>query len=196
MNNIVLSGIPSGPHYLYKYKGQKYYELYISTKRFSGYVDVLPCVVSENLVKSFCEEPIVVIGSIKTRNVKESGKNKVKVFVFVKGVQPYLCKDENAVLIDGFICKKPTFRETPLTKKWLSDVLVASNRIDIGSDYLPCICWGEEARNMAEANVGQHIIAKGRFQSRTYEKHIGDITEIKTAYEVSVSKLEVVTDEE
>ena len=61
------------------------------------------------------------------------------------------------------------------------------------SDYLPCICWGRNARFAGKFEVGTHIHLWGRIQSRTYQKRIeGDQVERRTAYEISVSKIECI----
>lgn len=59
------------------------------------------------------------------------------------------------------------------------------------SDYIPCICWGRNARYASGFEVGEHVQLLGRIQSREYVKRISDTeTEKRVAYEVSVSKLE------
>ena len=44
---------------------------------------------------------------------------------------------------------------------------------------------------MANLEVGANVRIWGRVQSRVYQKRIGDMVEDRTAYEVSVSKIEV-----
>ena len=96
----------------------------------------------------------------------------------------------NQILLDGYICKDPIYRKTPLGRE-IADLLVAVNRSYGKSDYIPCICWGRNARFAARFEVGVHVQIWGRIQSREYVKRLNeDEVEKRTAYEVSVSKIE------
>lgn len=104
--------------------------------------------------------------------------------------------DENSIFIDGYICKEPKYRETPLGRE-ITDILLAVNRPYGKSDYIPCICWGRNARFAGNLEIGTHIQIEGRIQSREYQKKISDDEfEARTAYEVSASKIEVVEETE
>jgi len=75
----------------------------------------------------------------------------------------------------------------------IADMLLAVNRPYSKSDYIPCICWGRNARYASAFTVGGHVLLWGRIQSREYMKRIGENqSERRTAYEVSVSKLEYI----
>jgi len=101
----------------------------------------------------------------------------------------------NQIFLDGFICKPPIYRKTPLGRE-IADILLAVNRPYGKSDYIPCICWGRNARYAESFNVGGHIQIWGRIQSREYQKKISEEEiEKRIAYEVSVSKLEYVLEE-
>ena len=96
--------------------------------------------------------------------------------------------------MDGYICKPPIYRKTPLGRE-IADLLLAVNRPYGKSDYIPCICWGRNARFASSFEVGEHVQVLGRIQSREYVKRITETeTEKRIAYEVSVSKLECVID--
>ena len=96
----------------------------------------------------------------------------------------------NSIWLDGYICKEPIYRKTPLGRE-IADLLLAVNRPYGKSDYIPCICWGRNARYASGFEVGEHVQLLGRIQSREYVKRISDTeTEKRVAYEVSVSKLE------
>ena len=98
----------------------------------------------------------------------------------------------NQIYLDGYICKEPIYRKTPLGRE-IADLLVAVNRSYGKSDYIPCICWGRNARFAGKFEVGTHIHLWGRIQSRTYQKRLdNDVVEKRTAYEISVSKIECV----
>ena len=72
-----------------------------------------------------------------------------------------------------------------------SDLLLAVNRPYGKSDYIPCICWGRNARFASGFEVGGRVQVWGRIQSREYMKKVTEEeTEKRVAYEVSVSKLE------
>lgn len=79
-------------------------------------------------------------------------------------------------------------------RRWeekLPDLLLAVNRPYGKSDYIPCICWGRNARYASAFAVGGHVLIWGRIQSREYVKKLGENqAEKRIAYEVSVSKLE------
>lgn len=65
-------------------------------------------------------------------------------------------------------------------------MLLAVNRAYGKSDYIPCICWGRNARYAGNLTVGSRIQLRGRIQSREYQKRIGEGKVVdKIAYEVS-----------
>ena len=100
----------------------------------------------------------------------------------------------NQIYLDGYICKEPVYRKTPLGRE-IADVLLAVNRPYGKSDYIPCICWGRNARYAGAFEVGAHCAVWGRIQSREYMKKLpDDQLEKRVAYEVSVSKLELIED--
>ena len=98
----------------------------------------------------------------------------------------------NQIFLDGYICKEPIYRKTPLGRE-IADLLIAVNRPYGKSDYIPCIAWGRNARYASTFEVGGHIQIWGRVQSREYVKKINEEeSEKHIAYEVSVSKLEYI----
>ena len=83
-------------------------------------------------------------------------------------------------------------QQTPFGRE-IADLLLAVNRAYNKSDYIPCIAWGRNARFCENIEVGTEVKVVGRVQSRTYEKKYEDGTsETKVAYEVSISSLEIV----
>ena len=104
-------------------------------------------------------------------------------------------QNPNHIFLDGYVCKKPVYRKTPLGRE-IADVLLAVNRPYGKSDYIPCICWGRNARYADQFEVGAHVQLWGRIQSREYQKKIDEeVYEKRVAYEVSVSKLEYLSEE-
>ena len=198
MNKIVLAGLVTGePTFSHEVHGEKFYRFSLSSSRMSGTNDILPCTVSEILKKDIEEgTEIKVLGEIRTRNVHENDKNHLEITVFVKEVLLYE-EDENNVELDGFICKEPTYRETPLGRQ-VSDLIIASNRErNFKSDYIPCIAWGRNAIRTSEFNVGTRVKVSGRLQSREYNKRLGDETyEVRMAYELSAAMVDVVEERE
>ena len=91
---------------------------------------------------------------------------------------------------------EPVYLKTLLGRE-IADLLLAVNRPYGKSDYIPCICWGRNARYAANFQVGERCLVWGRIQLRVYMKRISDENmEKRVAYEVSVSKLELPQEEE
>ena len=131
----------------------------------------------------------------------ENEKSRLILTVFAKEIT-ILPDDEelpiskenvsNEVILSGYICKKPIYRQTPF-KREIADVLLAVNRAYNKSDYIPCIAWGRNARFCQNMDVGTEVKVVGRVQSRGYEKKLEDGTILnKVAYEVSVISMEVI----
>ena len=181
--------------------GEGFYMVDVLVRRLSNSDDRIPLMVSERLVdisKDYRGEYIMVNGQFRTYNRHEDQKNRLILSVFVREL--FFVEEEldgaktNNILLDGYICKAPIYRKTPLGRE-IADILLAVNRPYGKSDYIPCICWGRNARFASSFEVGEHVQIYGRIQSREYVKKITDIdTEKRTAYEVSVSKLECVED--
>ena len=161
---------------------------------------MIPVMVSDRLMdvgKDYTDCNILVTGQFRSYNKHEESGSKLILSVFVRNWQ---FADENPgagkanqIFLDGFICKAPVYRETPLGRE-IADILIAVNRPYGKSDYIPCICWGRNARFASKFEVGTRIQIWGRVQSRDYVKKISeDEVETHTAYEVSISKMHVET---
>ena len=199
-NSVTISGMVMGePVYSHEIYGEKFYEVTLSVKRLSGMDDYLPISVSEHLLSDVFHEGqmVTVAGQFRSYNKTVGDKSKLMLTVFVRDVLPF---DEtinpNTLELTGYICKPPIYRTTPFNRE-ICDVLIAVNRQYNKSDYIPCIVWGRNARFAGSLAVGEHINVVGRVQSRNYQKKLPDETVVtRTAYEVSVSKITVITDEE
>ena len=177
--------------------GAGFYMVDILVKRLSNSSDRIPVMISERLVdvtQDYQGEYIQILGQFRSYNRHEEKKNRLVLSVFAREIS--FVEEENdkmktnQIFLDGYICKMPVYRKTPLGRE-IADMLVAVNRPYGKSDYIPCICWGRNARFSSTFEVGGHVQVWGRIQSRDYMKKLdGDITEKRTAYEVSVSKLE------
>lgn len=177
--------------------GEGFYLVDLSVNRLSEQADVIPLMVSERLMdvtRDYRGCTIEADGQFRSYNRHEGVKNRLVLSVFVREVQ-FLEEftdytKTNQIFLDGYICKEPIYRKTPLGRE-IADLLVAVNRPYGKSDYIPCIAWGRNARFASGFSVGTRIQICGRVQSREYTKKLSETEcEKRTAYEVSVSKLE------
>ena len=177
--------------------GEGFYLVDLSVSRLSEQADVIPLMVSERLMdvtRDYRGCTIEADGQFRSYNRHEGVKNRLVLSVFVREVQ-FLEEftdytKTNQIFLDGYICKEPIYRKTPLGRE-SADLLVAVNRPYGKSDYIPCIAWGRNARFASGFSVGTRIQIWGRVQSREYTKKLSETEcEKRTAYEVSVSKLE------
>ena len=179
--------------------GEGFYTVDLLVKRLSDSEDLIPLMVSERLIdvtQDYEGEYITVEGQFRSYNRHEEKKNRLVLSVFVRELGFVEEEDDtiktNQIFLDGYICKPPVYRKTPLGRE-IADLLIAVNRPYGKSDYIPCICWGRNARYASAFDVGGHVLLWGRIQSREYMKRISETeSEKRIAYEVSVSKLEYV----
>ncbi|MCD7762658.1 MAG: single-stranded DNA-binding protein [Lachnospiraceae bacterium] len=177
--------------------GEGFYMVDISVQRLSDSTDIIPVMVSERLIdvrKNYHGSIIQVFGQFRSYNRHEEKKNRLVLSVFARELN--FTEDDtdkvksNQIFLDGYICKTPVYRRTPLGRE-IADMLLAVNRPYGKSDYIPCICWGRNARFASGFEVGGHVQVWGRIQSREYVKKLDEESaERRIAYEVSVSKLE------
>ena len=208
-NHLVLVGkVTSDKRFSHEIYGEKFYIFDLAVPRLSGNADIIPITVSERLLsinELKIDSKITVEGQFRSYNSYENERNKLVLTVFAKDIkfmenqeaEIEVSKDvvSNEVKLNGYICKKPIYRQTPFGRE-ISDLLLAVNRAYTKSDYIPCIAWGRNARFCENIPVGTEVKIIGRVQSRTYEKKFEDGSAItKIAYEVSVSSLEVVNQE-
>lgn len=177
--------------------GEGFYMVDILVKRLSDSSDRIPVMISERLIdvtQDYEGEFVQVNGQFRSYNRHEEKRNRLVLSVFAREVS--FVEEENdkaktnQIFLDGYICKTPVYRKTPLGRE-IADMLIAVNRPYGKSDYIPCICWGRNARFASGFEVGGHVQIWGRIQSREYVKKLeGEATQKRIAYEVSVSKLE------
>ncbi|MFQ9153614.1 MAG: single-stranded DNA-binding protein [Blautia sp.] len=193
----VIGEIASEFEFSHEVFGEGFYMLELLVKRLSDSFDRIPVMISERLIdvtKDYRGEFIQISGQFRSYNRHEEKKNRLVLSVFAREAVFAEATDDkiksNQIFLDGFICKPPVYRKTPLGRE-IADMLVAVNRPYGKSDYIPCISWGRNARFAANFEVGSRVQIWGRIQSREYVKRLeDDRTEKRTAYEVSVSKLE------
>ena len=207
-NHLVLVGnITSEKKYSHEIYGEKFYVFNMEVVRLSSTTDIIPITVSERLLTDIdltIGKKVSVEGQFRSYNNYENEKNRLILTVFAKEITEVKESDEeekeeevtNEVVLVGYVCKKPIYRQTPFGKE-IADVLLAVNRAYNKSDYIPSIAWGRNARFCQNMEVGTEVKITGRIQSRTYEKKFEDGTsETRVAYEVSIASMEVVNQEE
>lgn len=208
-NYITLVGKVTGEKRLsHEIYGERFYLFDLSIPRLSGNADMIPITVSERLITDEMLKDgnkLLVKGQFRSYNSFENQKNKLILTVFAKDIveveeneaeeeNEIVKKDTvtNEVVLIGYICKKPIYRQTPFGRE-IADILLAVNRAYNKSDYIPCIAWGRNARFCQNLEVGTEVKIVGRVQSRTYEKKFEDGTsETRVAYEVSIGSLEII----
>ena len=177
--------------------GEGFYLFDLSVGRLSDSCDTIPVMASERLL-DIHEDQIgkyaEINGQFRSYNYHSENRNRLLLSVFAREITLSDTESDtskpNSIFLDGYVCKKPIYRKTPLGRE-IADLLLAVNRPYGKSDYIPCICWGRNARFADSFTVGGHVQLWGRIQSREYQKKLSE-TEIekRIAYEVSVSKLD------
>lgn len=203
-NQVTVMGeIVSEFTYSHEIFGEGFYMVDVRVKRLSDSFDTIPVMVSERLLDvsaSYIGMLICVNGQFRSYNRHEERKNRLVLSVFAREIEFVDQVEENAktnqIYLDGYICKEPIYRKTPLGRE-IADLLLAVNRPYGKSDYIPCICWGRNARFANNFRVGERCSVWGRIQSREYMKKLDEEhVERRVAFEVSVSKLELMEDTE
>lgn len=197
-NRVSITGeVVSDFEFSHEVFGEGFYVLEVAVSRLSNQFDRIPLMVSERLVdvtQDYRGQLVEVAGQFRSYNRHEGTKNRLVLSIFVRDWNVVEDESEagktNQIYLEGFICKAPIYRKTPLGRE-IADLLVAVNRPYGKSDYIPCIAWGRNARFASGFEVGGKIKIWGRVQSREYLKKIDENEgEKRIAYEVSVSKLE------
>ncbi len=208
-NYLTLVGKVTGEKkFSHEIYGERFFTFNLSIPRLSGNSDVIPVTTSERLItdEMLTEgNKLLIKGQFRSYNSYENEKNKLVLTVFAKDVQEVkdnenseeneITKKEmttNEVVLIGYVCKKPIYRQTPFGRE-IADLLLAVNRAYNKSDYIPTIAWGRNARFCQNLEVGTQVKIVGRVQSRMYEKkHEDGTVEQKVAYEVSICSLELI----
>ena len=202
-NQVTIMGeIVSDFSFSHEIFGEGFYLVDIRVKRLSDSYDEISLMVSERLLDVKADYKgmyVSVNGQFRSYNRHEERKNRLVLSVFAREIafvdEVEESAKSNQIYLDVYICKEPIYRKTPLGRE-ISDVLLAVNRPYGKSDYIPCICWGRNARYANQFKVGERCAIWGRIQSREYMKKLSE-TEIekRVAFEVSVSKLELMEEE-
>lgn len=206
-NNVLelLGIVETTPEFSHEVYGEVFYNFKLGVKRLSEIVDTLIVTISERLIDVKLiniGDTLQIFGQIRSYNnyTTDIRQNKLVLSVFAREIifveDDYVDKHNNDVEIVGYICKPPIFRST-LFGREITDLLLAVNRHYNKSDYIPCIVWGKNAKFVSKLEVGTKMKVWGRLQSRSYQKKISEDEVIeKTAYEMSISKMEIIKEDE
>jgi primosomal replication protein N len=200
-NNVSISGKAiSSPEFSHEVYGEGFYLVYIRVPRLSDTYDNIPVMFSERLVQpdSINESIFMSVeGQFRSyNNFNNNSGHKLMLTVFAREIEfieeEVSHKNPNQIFLNGYVCRKPMYRTTPFGRE-IADILLAVNRAYNKSDYIPCIAWGRNARYAGTFEVGDNIRIWGRIQSRAYQKKLTEEeVEERVAYEISVSKMEIV----
>ena len=192
-NKVFIQGeIDSLPEFDHAVKEDEFYKFNLKIPRLSGQCDIIPVTIPKRMQQIMNFElgkQISIRGQFRSYNKLENEKSRLILTVFAKEIGEYVDgHDNNIIELDGYICKPVVYRVTPLNRE-ICDVLLAVNRSNNKSDYIPCIAWGSNAQIVGNLDVPERLKIVGRIQSREYNKTIGLEVVTKRAYEVSIARL-------
>ncbi len=189
-NSVELCGTAAvEPIFSHKSKEREFYTIPLVVCRLSGAADRVNVTVDSKMAQ-LCRggERLRVCGELRSFNNRSGTGSRLVISVFAKEMElGGDGEDVNHVELTGTICKKTTYRRTPMGRE-ICDLMLAVNRRYGRSDYLPCIAWGIGAAEAREWNVGHKVSLTGRLQSRTYIKQEESGSVAKTAFEVSITE--------
>ena len=193
-NYTRLCGVMAGsPVFSHSGRGEQFYTFPLEVRRLSGNTDTLNIMVRRSqlaLLELNDAEKLRVTGQLRTFNNRRGEGAKLVITVLAMELELCSDEDENVVVLSGTLCKEPTLRTTPMGRD-ICDLMLAVNRHYGRSDYLPCICWGAKAREAGQWTVGTELTLEGRIQSRRYIKLTDSGAVEKTAFEVSVTEIQI-----
>ena len=192
-NCVVLHGhVCKPPVFSHQNHEVEFYSFSMIVSRLSGAADQMNVISPKGLLEQVSwlerDDELTVRGEVRTFNNRSGVGNRLVISVFAKELVIEQGEDENQLLLTGTLCKQPSVRSTPLGRS-ICDMILAVNRRYGRADYLPCIAWGSLAHRCGEMQVGTPLCLEGRLQSRTYTKNMGDYSEERMAFEVSIMNL-------
>lgn len=193
-NSVTLRGELAGlPEFSHENHGRKFFRFTLEVPRLSGTIDRLPVVAEETLIGAIdpCGgEMLTVTGQVRSHNCRLEGTRRLLIFVFAQSICAEDGEALNEVILEGPLCREPTYRRTPLGRE-ICDAMLAVPRGFRRADYLPCILWGRTAQELSQCCVRDRVRVCGRLQSRGYTKQTPDGPVERTAYEISALTAEV-----
>lgn len=197
-NSVTLRGeLQELPQFSHENHGRRFYRFLLEVPRLSGAVDILPIIAEESLLGSIdptAGEMLTVTGQIRSHNYRTDGARRLLIFVFANTLTVEDGEPVNDVILEGPLCKEPTFRRTPLGRE-ICDVMLAVPRSFRRADYLPCILWGRTAQEAAACHTRDCIRISGRLQSRIYTKLTEEGPQERTAYEISALSAQILEEQ-
>lgn len=188
VNQIILRGtLQELPQFSHENHGKNFYRFHLEVPRLSGAVDTLPVIAQQEVLDSIDlsgGEMLTVTGQIRSHNIRTDGSRHLMIFVFASSIVAEDGDPVNDVILEGPLCREPTYRRTPLGRE-ICDVMLAVPRAFHRADYLPCILWGRTAQEISTCTTRDRIRVCGRFQSRVYTKLTEDGPTERVAYEIS-----------
>ncbi len=130
----VIGSVASEFTYSHEVFGEGFYMVDILVKRLSNSSDRIPVMVSERLIdvtQDYKGRSIMVSGQFRSYNRHEEQKNRLVLSVFAREME--FIEEEpdgaktNHILLEGYMCKTPVYRKTPLGRE-IADLLLAVNR--------------------------------------------------------------------
>lgn len=197
-NEIILRGaLQALPQFSHENHGRKFYRFHLEVPRLSGAVDVLPVVIEEQILGQLdptAGQMLTVTGQVRSHNQRSEGVRHLLIFVFATSIIAEDGEPINEVVLEGPLCREPTFRRTPLGRE-ICDAMLAVPRAFHRADYLPCILWGRVAQDISKCHTRDVVAIHGRLQSRIYTKLTDNGPQERTAYEVSALTAEIIEED-
>ena len=186
---------------------EKFYIFDIEVECSNGMTDIITVTASERILDNKVivkGNKLIIKGHIKTYNCFINTANELVLIFFAKEILTENQLDDegleetkrtsNEVSIEGYVCQKPNYRQTPFGRE-IADILLAVNRAYNKSDYIPCIAWGRNARFCQNLEVGAEVKIVGKIQSRIDEiKYKDGTVEQRTAYSISIENIQIINE--
>ncbi len=192
-NDLLLRGTAAAePAFSHENHGQRFYRFPLSVRRLSGQADVLQVIATGEQLSHLLPltgRRLEIQGQLRSFNNKSGQGSRLVISAFTRLLVETEGEDVNIIELKGAICKPPVLRRTPLGR-CICDMMLAVNRRYGRADYLPCIAWGQVAMVTGQLPVGSTLALEGRVQSRVYTKVFDGVPQERTAYEVSIMRLQ------
>lgn len=196
-NQIFLRGnLQDLPEFSHENHGRRFFRFFLEVPRLSGAVDVLPVIAEQSVLDALDPsggDMLAVKGQVRSHNLRIDGRRHLLIFVFASDIAAEDGEPLNECVLEGPICREPTYRRTPLGRE-ICDVMLAVPRAFRRADYLPCILWGRIAQEAALCHTRDQIRICGRLQSRSYTKLTENGPEERIAYEISALSADIPSD--
>ena len=182
----------AAPSFSHENHGESFYRFPLRVERLSGQSD-LPLILAPSTLLEGTDiaegTPLRVTGQLRSFNNRSGHGSRLVISTFAQSIEPCDGGHFNRILLSGVLCKQPTLRRTPLGRS-ICDMILAVNRRYRRADYLSCIAWGGLALQCSRLQTGDPLWLDGRLQSRTYLKTVGEATQERTAFEISITSID------